>query len=693
MCDFRPADVAPLVVLLLLTACGDDSANTTDDDVDAGTVDVGADAECVGPACQRLEPVGTAEADCEGGWLAFTEFFVEGGVCVPRLSDWTCPSGFQPTVELAEHQVPDGTEPMLTPFTSCRPVLPPAACPPGSMPVFGRETCLRMGSECPPDGELWPDEQIIRSLAAPRQGRILYVHDRTLPGPGADGQRGNPYRSLAEAVDVAGSNDIIALSVGTHHADAIAIDVPLAIVGACTEGSMVSGSGGWELPVLALVGGGSSLVLRQVTMTLGAGLYVGNTSGRTTIGNVRFDLRTSPFGIWDAEGPSRIEMSNVYITGVTRRQFNAVEIVGAGLYLLHSELDAERVTITGGGGTGVLIAGGGSARLSEVIVQSSRGGTESDFAGNGIMAIGEGTTVVAERVLLFANDARHAVASLDGHLTLSDALILGRRPEQPSIRAGAGVVASAGGFVEGSQIMIENIGGTGVLASDLDSEVHLDHLIIRRDAGGTRAASLPGVEARYAGRASLSSVLIEGSDGRAVFATGGGSRVELSEALVIDTAAVDAAETVARALEVTEGGSVTANRCVVTGTSGTGALALGRGSTIDLTDAIVHDTRDTCAAEPGTCEGGAGLGVVAADNGAVALERFAVADSDRAGTLALAPGAITSRHGVIAGNTVGAAFNAAYADDETPWFAVRFVDNVVDRMLQAEARVPTPSAP
>ena len=37
MCDFRPADVAPLVVLLLLTACGDDSANTTDDDVDADT--------------------------------------------------------------------------------------------------------------------------------------------------------------------------------------------------------------------------------------------------------------------------------------------------------------------------------------------------------------------------------------------------------------------------------------------------------------------------------------------------------------------------------------------------------------------------------------------------------------------------------------------------------------------------------
>ena len=90
------------------------------------------------------------------------------------------------------------------------------------------------------------------SLAAARLGLKTHVFAPEERNPAYDVASARtiaPYtdekalKAFAEAVDVAGSDDIIALSVGTHQSDDVSVDAPLAVVGACTEGSIVSRNG------------------------------------------------------------------------------------------------------------------------------------------------------------------------------------------------------------------------------------------------------------------------------------------------------------------------------------------------------------------------------------------------------------------------------------------------------------------
>lgn len=661
--------------LLVLAACGDDDTPLVDASVDAPleTRDAGADA-----ALPSLR--------------------------APEAPRWTCPPGWSSTRS--------GSVDTCT--------LPPVAvCPIGQAHFVGGEGCEDVGRPCP-DGD----------FALDLPAGALHVR----PGADGDGSLASPFGSLADALAVASSGDVIALSTGEHEAF---VQVPngVTIRGACSARTHVVtaaaadfalGIGGGRSAIVedlrvsssgVGVGVAGDLTLRGVVIegAVGAGLLVTETARAlvedVVVRDVTPDGTSGGMAVFVSGG--RLDGTRVVfedsVRSALRVDGGAVTLEdvraraepfgglsrGAGALVVGGEVTLRRVDLRGATNQAVEVSQTGRVRLEDALVDEL---VEVDPPG--LLALYAHTGGALEIERAFVRGPGWLVHVDDGTLAITDATLEGR---------GVGTLyADHAGIVSfESPFIVERvaISGTdsglltlGPFDFSIDPEAPppppappIDFTVsdLRLEDVGANVRFGYGVSIDAPFRGSLARVSAERVKGIALDVS---SEVAIVDARVTDPRAgggVDGEPSFAHALVVRDG-DVSVERGAFEDAY---EVAIDtRGGTLVLRDvSIVRARRRPCAT--GTCAdapGGIGLGVYF--EAQVTADDLHVDGADLCGVQLAFDGSLDLRGGSIRGATVGACIQVDGYDVRRVASGVTFEDNGTNVETTSHA-IPEPPPP
>ena len=176
-----------------------------------------------------------------------------------------------------------------------------------------------------------------------------------------------------------------------------------------------------------------------------------------------------------------------------------------------------------------------------------------------------------------------------------------------------GISVARAGALDARGIAIAGARRVGI--ETFGAPVSLDHTLIEGTltslADGTGGH---GLDVWQGGRATVTAAAILSNHEVGVFADGRGSQIELADAIIADTDGRDAG-ILGYGLHTQAGASATASRIWLRGNQGIGVAAFGRGSSLVLTDATVAGTRYQPA------DGRHGRGLQAQEGASVQLTR------------------------------------------------------------------------
>lgn len=345
---------------------------------------------------------------------------------------------------------------------------------------------------------------------------------------------------------------------------------------------------------------------------------------------------------------------------------------------------------------GVLVAGGGSAELSEVVVREVLGQESDGTLGRGLHVQSEGSRLEARRLLVDRCRDAGLAATSGAALRLEDAVVrdtacsvdCGRRGPPEDDLSGRGLHVQTGGRLEAERLLLAGnrdvglvVRGEGTTAALADLTV-LDMLSHEVDRGGGHGLevgfgasvsldralfdgcrtvavvaaepgtvldvvdlavleTLPQDSDGFGGRglevfagavATFERVLVSGATDIGVLSGQPGTEVTGSDLQVLRTVG-DAAGLWGRGLVVTEGGLFAARRVRLEANRDIGLVAAGEGTVLRLEDAAVTGTRARGCAETTCADSPSGTGAYAADAGHLELTRFVLAGSALCGLL------------------------------------------------------------
>lgn len=214
--------VFALVAALCVSGCGDDDQAASAPHADAGSGGGGQGPGILPWACAPGEVV---EAD---------------GTCTPAgIGPDGCGEGF-------EH---DGAD-------ACAAILPDAPCAPGTFAIPGETSCHAVA---PCGAGTWGDIAV--------DATTVFV-DASATGQG-DGSQAAPFATIAEALDVAPSDAVVAIAAGTY-AEALVVPRPLVLWGVCPD--LVSIVAPQDATAIEIGFGASGSVVRSVAVGGGFGI-------------------------------------------------------------------------------------------------------------------------------------------------------------------------------------------------------------------------------------------------------------------------------------------------------------------------------------------------------------------------------------------------------------------------------------
>lgn len=575
-----------------------------------------------GVPCQRT-------ADCADGYRCLDVIGLPGPACVAVEEACTPPS-------------------VVPPFAPERPLTTdvdwrwdvPTGCTDGEARIGDAFACSRVGSPCAPDG--WPADLPVLGVA--------YV-DPAAPGPG-QGTRFDPFPSVAAAL--ASTATIAALHVGTH--DVPTLDRPFALVGACASATIIRGAAvsaaGVELrdvraSGIVFVEANATLDVRDAI--LGATLFVGgaatvtrslssgadlvgvSSDGTITLDHVEVEDAES-YGLLVSGG--RAELRSVVVGGTYDVMVPAdivaidahlilvdvhLEPAGVGLSASDSIVEALHLAIEGGelglsfGSTDAQLEDvstsrtaraarveGGNVEFTNLSAVAGRGGV--DVVG------GSGTTLVALERVWFEGQPDFGLRVVGGLARVFARDVRSEGIEGDVVRVGDGAtvqieraafadIGSAAGFrVEAARAQIHDLTIVDVFRG--------------LDASGGAQVEVTRAEVTDVGVA-------------AFISRGVDTDVTLSD-IRVTSGVGDLKGFFGRGLAVERAGAMHANRVHLERCREVAASASGLGTTLDLENLVVVDTRPRVCAE-GTCrDRPLGVGVGAYYDAVASLTTFEV---------------------------------------------------------------------
>jgi hypothetical protein len=269
--------------------------------------------------------------------------------------------------------------------------------------------------------------------------------------------------------------------------------------------------------------------------------------------------------------------------------------------------------------------------LDEVVVRDTTADSLSNTFGQGV-ALGGGARVVMSNVELRNNGETGFFLNQAGTSgALSGVVISATRPRASTGRLGWGVSVQAGATLTAERVVLENHRAAGLLIAQRGSQATLTNVVVRDVAAGADNAGTPvglGV-AVQSGALTWTGGLIERVAGGFLDVQG----VDGTATLTGVTTRTSLPGPAARfGVQARAGASLTLERVEVGDTVETGALAIGPGSRLTMTDVMVRDVAGVgVRAQEGRVTG-AGLrverttesGVLAQRQGVLTVERCAL---------------------------------------------------------------------
>ena len=661
-----------LGLCVLAIGCGDDASSPSD----AGTADAEGDAE-PGTGVEVVPPTDPAPP-------VFTP----------------CPTGW---VE----QDRDGVT-VCTPF----PAGAPAACEAGFVHLPGDPGCVRLGTECAASG--LPED-------LPGDAAVLFVREGA---SGGDGTAASPFGTIGEALATAADGAIVAIGTGTYD-EALSLVRPVTLWGACPTGVLLTSSvpdapvragvvtvesagvvlrnlsiGRSERPGVWAAVAGAELQLFDVIVDEADRVAIELEHGARLVadGLIVRDTKPGPTGQFGrglgAQSGSSASIAralferNHELGAIALDEGTSVSIEDA---VLRDNLPRES---NGRDGAGFGALRGASARLSRAWVSGNTAGGVTAFGAGSIVEIEDawildtvaqpidgvfgrgvnaevGASLTARRVVITRNTEGGGMASEAGAvLRLEDAVVDHTHPRVSDGWIGRGTGAQLGARLELARVVVSDNLETGVGAARPGSVVSLEDVVIRRTGPSGLDGVGRGLSIEDGASATATRVRIEDSHGVGVMVQHGGASLELTDARIARTSAL---ETIApaRALGVQWQATATLTRVAIDESGQFGIIAIHDGTRVSLSDVSITETQ---AFECSSCTaGGTALGVFG--GAAVTATRFRVRRAELCGAHLGAGSEIDLTDGEITECLVGACVQDAGYDLSRLSDRVRYADN------------------
>lgn len=410
---------------------------------------------------------------------------------------------------------------------------------------------------------------------------------------GGDGSQDAPFRSIQEGADAAGDagGGVVAVAAGTY-AENLVLEGShdgVEIAGRCAELVVVDGSGGGDdQSSVELSSRSAEVVLRGLTVT--GGPYVGVVAWAGTLRVSDAVITGNSFiGVAAVGDGANVELVGTTVSDTHMREDG---IGGRGIHVQDgATLRAEECLVIGNHEVGVLAANGGSlVELMDTTISDTQMVEDGTF-GRGIH-VEEGATIQAEACTVTGNhDIGVFARNVGTTVELTQSTVSNTRMIEDGT-GGRGIVVQDGATLRADVCTVSGNHEVGVYALDAATTVELVGTSISDTQTMEDGTSGVGIYVGAGAELRAEACTVSGNHEAGVAVLGEGARVELVATTVSDTQMFGGGEAgVGVGIGVGAGADLRAEACVVTGNTEVGVSAADMGTTVELVNTTVSDTR------------------------------------------------------------------------------------------------------
>lgn len=387
---------------------------------------------------------------------------------------------------------------------------PPPECPAGSMKVLGEAACTPIGwndcsGEFEKDPSGWGCREVLPTAACSGATRAALgsktcvpVGDCDAPLPSnarlfvsATGATdATHFRTLDQAALASRSGDVIAIEPGTYRGSA-QLDRAVTIVGRCAEKVILDGTG---------VSTPGLIVLAQSTVrgvTIRKFPVAVQAEASFTIEDSVFE-DNDDIGIYSDGSAIVGKLARSVIRGTRAAGMDTAFGVDLALGTAMEISDSE---IAGSQGAGIIVTPGSRVTMTSSVVHDNIADRRS-VGGYGIN--GQGGDATIERSAFIDNADTGIRAYKGGRFTVESTVVRGTKPGDRG--RGYGMVASEGGTLTASKVVVTETVGVGVVTSG--GTAKLTDVVVRGQVAAPDGDFGDGVYAFNAGTLSLTRVAV-----------------------------------------------------------------------------------------------------------------------------------------------------------------------------------------
>lgn len=487
----------------------------------------------------------------------------------PRLTDWTCPAGWEAVdahavtpVELANGYAPA--------VKACAPPALPTSCPAGQRPALGSQSCVPVGAPCPA-GDFPPG----------LTGTVYYVK------AGASGNGlspSTPMGTIAAALAAAPAGSTIAVARGTY-TEYVPVIRAITLQGACAQETIIAAPSRSATRGTIDVGAAATIKDLKVTGPR-PGVWASFNPDFARLEGVIVEAAELA-GVFVSDS-GKLELLDVLVTGTLADPTD--NTMGRGLQVRSGgQVRGARVVVEKNRDVGVTLDGAGcSAELSELIVRDTQSETASRAFGLG-MEVRYGARAVLARALFERNRNSALVSDKAGsRLTLTDVVLQDTLPQENNSQYGGGLELSAGVTADATRLFIRRnratgirLGGAAFTATDL--------AVTGTEARANDATQGLGLVMDTLATATLTRAVFAHNRIADLFVAGQGTRLTVDDARLYGARVQGSDGKWGMGFIAIDQAALTANRLAIEHTDDLGGQVQGR-SVATLTDLSIRDT-------------------------------------------------------------------------------------------------------